>query len=604
MSLRCGWPWWRLAVAFAAAGVILAVGVRDTRAQGSTAARAAAAAAAADDDDDDDGDDYEDGEQDDDGEDGEQGGTNASDADDAQDPPFFADSEDAKEQARVAKKRGRRRKHKTRYKGSFTSTTFAFRETAAVAVPLMGGGVGTENAAVLDRVFTDMRAQVDAKNLGGAGRWHGRLDTRVRLTGDGRFQSGNTGGREYDAREIYVRRDGAKTEFRLGRQFVPELAAIKIDGLRFTHKSSPTFSYVGFAGLYPARGSRSIEDDYPTAVPDPMNPTATSKRVMPFAGGLGGSYRHQRYYGSFGAVGIVPRATELQTGTLEKPRAYVSANGYYRRSNELDVYHFVVLDLTGAAGAALTNLSLGLNYRPSLGIRVTASINRVDTETLNVIAQTRLEDPDPDVNTLVQNNVAVTRIASESARVGVSTSLKERRFEVSASGTLRRRPEIRVERGDTTQVTIAAAEAGEITLTARDRRSYRGAQIGASVTSMFGIGDANLNRSDTTIARVFGSKEIRGGKGEVELDATYLSSKDDDREQVCNVGDLLTCYGTSLSRVLSVGALLFYRVKRDWFVVASLSIGSQRLTVRDGANEVRQPSILMITGFLRAAYRF
>ena len=63
-------------------------------------------------------------------------------------------------------------------------------------------------------------------------------------------------------------------------------------------------------------------------------------------------------------------------------------------TNDLDIYHYVVLDLQSADGFALTNLSLGANYRPKPGITLSGAFNRVDTETLNSITQTQiLETP-------------------------------------------------------------------------------------------------------------------------------------------------------------------------------------------------------------------
>ena len=67
----------------------------------------------------------------------------------------------------------------TLWQGSLTSTSFFHRENAAIGPPLTGGTVGTENATPFMRLFTDLRAQLDARHIKG-GPWDGRIDGRVR----------------------------------------------------------------------------------------------------------------------------------------------------------------------------------------------------------------------------------------------------------------------------------------------------------------------------------------------------------------------------------------------------------------------------------------
>jgi hypothetical protein len=488
----------------------------------------------------------------------------------------------------------------TLWQGSLVGTALGHRETAAVSAPLLPGGQGAENASPVNRVYGDMRARLEGRRLKGKN-YNFHLDARARLTGDGDFQSGVFGDNEYEVRELYLSRPGDKTDYHLGRQFVLELAAIKIDGLRVVHRKDAEWSYLGFAGAYPSRQSRSVTTDYPTV----ENIDGTTTRILPVTAGLGAAYRFDRMYGSFGAVAILPRGTDRETGTLEKPRVFVTSSGYYRRSPKLDFYHFVVLDAEGAAGRGLTNLSLGANARPRPNVRLSASVNRVDTETLNVVAQTQLEDPDPLAPTLVQNNIEVMRIASESARVGLSVSFRDDRFDVFTVAQVRRRPEITIESFDDMMVlaTIPKAQAADITLGVIDRRSIKDLRLRASYTSIFGIGDTNANRSESDIVRIGGSRELKDGLAEADVELTYLASEDDNRDAMCI--DLLTCFGTSRSRSISATGLLFYRFKKDWFMVGSASLGTQTITTSstDGT-ETKQPSILLTTAFARLAYRF
>ncbi len=495
----------------------------------------------------------------------------------------------------------------TLVQGSLTSTTFLHRETGRLSDPIIAGNVEIENASPINRIFTDLRGLFDARHIGGAG-YDLHADARVRVTGDERFQSGTFGGNEYDLRELYFKRGGDKTDIYVGRQFLLDVAGVKMDGLRVVRRASTEWSYFGFGGLFPTRGSRSIEDDYPKT--EPLMMGEAGERVLPITGGLGAGYRYQRLYGSFAAAAIVPRTEDRSTGNVEKPRIFVTSNGYWQQSNNLYIYHLAVIDLEGAGGRGLTNASIGVQYKPRHNVRLTGQVHRVDTETLNVQAQTRLEDPDVEQNALVQNNVEVTRISSEAARLGLSVAFADQRFELSTSGAIRRRPEIELEQRNLNQqnqpvtVTIAAAQSAELSVGVLDRRSIAGLRLGADYLRIFGVGEQNLRRSTSDIARLFASRELADGRAELELDATYLRSEDDNAGTVCNAADITTCYGTSKVRNISVGGVGFYRFKLDWFVLIGLRAGLQDLTTQVGLMAAEQPGLFTTTGFLRLAYRF
>jgi len=133
----------------------------------------------------------------------------------------------------------------------------------------------------------------------------------------------------------------------------------------------------------------------------------------------------------------------LQGG--EDPRVYGTATGYWRLGPELDFYHLAIVDVvgTGTVNAGLTNLSLGLNYKPDQRLRGTLSFNRVDTETLNVQAQAFLQNPDPNANAVIQNEAFIQRIATNEARASLSAGLGElQRVEITAAGVYRYRGDV------------------------------------------------------------------------------------------------------------------------------------------------------------------
>src|SRR4029079_14310233 len=147
--------------------------------------------------------------------------------------------------------------------------------------------------------------------------------------------------------------------------------------------------------------------------------------------GFGSAYRTHDAYGSFGGLALVPFSSE-------SPRIFGTSTGYWRSGSKLDFYHFAVLDVVGS-NAGLTNLSLGLNYKPDQRLRGTLSFNRVDTETLNVQAQAFLLNPDSGIN-VDQNEAYLQRIATNQARGSLSAGLGElQRFEVTAAVSYRRR---------------------------------------------------------------------------------------------------------------------------------------------------------------------
>jgi hypothetical protein len=525
----------------------------------------------------------------------------------------------------------------TAFDGSLTSTTFYYRESGDDAPPVgMGAaaGVGAFSASPVDRIFTDLRAQLDAKHIAGS-RADFRADVRGRLNtttfttesaveGDTEnevpYQSGTLYGNEVDVRELYVRRTGTTFDVGVGRQYALELAATNFDGLKVERKGE-RWKLILFGGLYPSRISRDIRDDYPAADADVAMPgfQAGGSPILPVTGGVGTGYRFENAHGAIGAVGILPLADDATTQTAEEARVFGTANGYWRASGKVDFYHYLVVDAAGAGGARLTNLTLGINLQPTPRVRFYANVNRIDTETLNVVAQTKLQDPDDPENPLagglLQNNIEVQRIAQDSARVGLSGNFNNR-VEVSTSGTLRRRDELRLEpfNGDPANadddIVFGAAQAADITISLVDRKSLGGTRLGLSGTGSFGVGNVNLYRNRAYIGRLDVTKSFADDRAEFEGSLTYINSADDNRGTACNIGapdmrTIDTCYGASEVQSVTAGLLLFYRFSRAWFVIANANAGPQMSKSADAMGAlVDQPTILTAGLLLRLAYRF
>ncbi|MBP9206854.1 MAG: hypothetical protein KBG28_22975 [Kofleriaceae bacterium] len=495
---------------------------------------------------------------------------------------------------------------KTLVQGSFTSTNLFYAESGGQ----LGGLMGSSNASVHGRMFTDLRAQVDARHLGG-GRWDARLDGRLRYVTDPgtntaggvdpmidygtRVQSGTFGRDEYDLRELWLVRGGKRSDIFIGRQFIPDLAAIKIDGIRIDYASSRKFTLLGFAGTHPMKTSRSVGFDYPVG----RDGAGTRiGRIIPVAFGGGAAYRTQAAYGAVGGVAIVPLKAE-------QPRVFATANGYWRQSPKLDLYHFAVLDLFGSAGFQITNLSVGAQFKAGQRLRANAALSRVDTETLNTTAQTYLRDPG---GAIVTNETEVLRIASDQARAGLSAALgKVQQIEASTSVALRRRPEIALVVSDMPAIPaqiLPATQSADLQFGLVHRRLLRDLRVGLDVVRSVGVGGVAYAHSKYLSVRATASRELRSGRGQWDVELGYSTATDDNKGTACNPTTIAQCYGASSNSRLDALGTLYYRVRPNLFAIGSLGLGQLGLTSNRAGAAVTDPALYQFSGFLRLGYRY
>jgi hypothetical protein len=496
----------------------------------------------------------------------------------------------------------------TLVQGSIASSSFLYKETGG-NYPNIAQGVKVQGPT---RMFTELRLQTDFRHIS-ASRWDARVDARARLvpqpdnpspafTPSNQIQSGLTGKNEYELRELWLIRSGKRTDFFLGRQFVPDLGGVKFDGIRFDYAKSAKLTFIGFGGLYPVRGSRSLDTDYIDLKTEEGQPAGK----LVGTGGFGAAYRTINAYGAIGGVTMVP----LQK---ETPRIYVTSQGYLRSGSKLDFYHLALIDLIGKAAQEssgkiqLTNLSVGANIKPNPRLRLTANLHRVDTETLNVQAGAFLDQLDNSATGMgiVQNDAYIIRIATDSARVGVSAGLgPQQRVEVSTALTLRRRPSLQLK---TTEGMVVAnlptAQSVEVWGGVVVRRAIKDARIGVDASQTFSAGQLSFQRSEIFTGRLFVNRLIQSGRGEWEGEAQFSKIKDSRLAPAMGLGCTMVsdCYGTSNNTVMSLGGQLFYRIKTDWFGIGTLHLMRITNLRSDG---VPDPSVVAITGFIRIAKRF
>jgi hypothetical protein len=405
---------------------------------------------------------------------------------------------------------------------------------------------------------------------------------------------------EYELRELYLVRGGRRSDLFVGRQVIADLGAMKIDGVRLDYAKNRRWTYLGFAGLYPQRGSRSIATDYPAASTRLNQPTG---RVLPAAGGFGAAYRTQNSYGALGAVAIVPTSRDGGyggTGTYERPRVFVTANGYWRRSPALDVWHYLIVDLYGSAGVSATNLSGGLQWKPSPRLRFQLWANHLSTEALNVQVRDQLEN-DVTLGGVVINNLKVQRIGTTAARASVSALIgKGRRFELTTALQGRQRPDVILEAGAVDQ-TLPAARSLDLHVQAVDRGFYGGVRLEGTFIRTIGLGDASYARS-TGAGRPAGRLARAEGRQARRSPATWRGSRPPTttRRWQCLPGQVTS----QLLRQRELDGAPGQRRsattagKSDWFV--------QRILATDPVTNqgIRRPSITTAQAFARVGYRF
>lgn len=508
--------------------------------------------------------------------------------------------------------------NKTLVQGSLQWSNFAYRESSGKFPAPMGGVSAGSAASDFNRYFTDARLQTDFRHISG-GRWDARIDMRGRLVNTpgttstsandsadvNHVQSGFNGRNELEVREAWLVRSGKRTDLFFGRQFVPDLGAIKIDGIRFDYASSEKVTFLGFAGAYPVRGSRSINTDYPKLRSSDGTAPLTSAGRLVGAGGFGAAYRTINMHGALGGVAIVPLSSE-------RPRIYATSNGYIRAGTKLDFYHYAIVDLFGVAAdpIALTNLSAGVNYKPSQRLRLTASFNRVDTETLNVQAGAFLDSPvvgDAGSEGRVQNEtlIQLKRISTNSARGSMSVGLGElNRFEVTIATQFRYRPALTLTPANNMMaIDLDAAKGVDVFGSFMDRRSFLNLRLGVDGSRSVAIGDTAFSRSEILAVRTFASREIGKGRGEWEAELSYAQTRDRTGTMITCTGPA-DCFGTSKAKVISAGAQVYYRVKDNLFAIGNLWVSQTGVTRKEGTADVKDPAITSLMGFVRLAYRF
>ncbi len=476
-----------------------------------------------------------------------------------------------------------------------TLSSFLYRESGADAPALVDQGAVLENASPVRRYFGDLRVELTGEGL--------TLDARVRQTTSRRFQSGADGGGEYELRTVAYQLGGERRALVIGRQYVDELAGSKLDGLAFRQRLAAPVTATVFAGAFPVPGSRSLDTDYPVLRADDGS---AGPRLLPIAGGLGLGVTTRAYHGDFGAAAIYVPQESAMASTEERSRVIVAGNGLYRAGTRAELYHFALVDVAGGSRTALSNGSIGATLHITGEVQLQTSVHHASTDVLQVAARNLLEDPDPTAIGIVQNNIAVLRVAQDAVRAGASVALAAKRFELSVSGGVHRRPEVSVELADGTgAVAFPEQRSAEGTFALLDRRSVLGLRLAMSGTITRPLRAESPGIARGTAVRVSASRAFAQERVQVELDGMAGRFRTiGDRGMCTDSLDPLACYSASSTTLAQAGALVSWRASREWLVLADLHLGYRDTDSTTLAGPVAWPTVISIAGFVRAQWRF
>jgi hypothetical protein len=415
--------------------------------------------------------------------------------------------------------------------------------------------------------YGDLRAVLDGRRIGKRLELH--IDGRVRVTGSFSTDSaitganqvtarGYLGGPEYELREAFVKLREQRFDVGLGRQYVFEADALKIDGGRVWFRFGDHWNASVFGGGYPDPYSRSLLTDYTDSA---------------FAAGAHVGYGYDRAWGSLAAVssylggnddgGRLDPMNPAGSPAREPPRTYLAWRGFEHVAAWLDLFHDLVLDVTGAAGVQLTRLDAqarvhvawfglraGYDYLSSLAIEM--YLTRLLAARTMFLAGT------------IENNLTVQRTAHQQAYLTADVTFGK--VSVYGEGRLRFRsiadPRDDPQFVDANGVQIAPSMAWEATAGARDRGSLVGLRLGVWGTYLSAF------RAKSYIAGLEVGRSFLSERLGLDARAVYAHTIDGQVGATCDAESpasaLATCFGNRTGDEIEAGLTVTAAIGDHW----------------------------------------
>ncbi len=485
-------------------------------------------------------------------------------------------------------------------------SSFAYLESGSASEPLFDGGEELETASRARRAFADLRLDLRAKQIAGS-KFELRFDGRLRESNRDDVQSGFRGGEEWDLRDAFVRYGDEKRALTLGRQRIAAVDASKVDGISLQMERG-ALDLVLFGGLYPTRGSRSVTQDYPRGtqlVDDEGATMAAGKRIAPAIVGAGGSYAKPSTHGSIGVGAIIPFRSDGLATSRERPRFFAHSNGYWQASKRTSFFHYATADLAGPNGAAVRNLSAAIRSQATDTMMLRLSAHHHSTELLRESVVTQLQEPDTSSTGLVQNNLSMSRVASQAIRTAISFDASKRRFQFTLSGGVRQRPEVKVDLADGSFFAFQLSRRGEVSVQVLDRRSVLGLRINGQLSVLRGLGKRDSATSRGGVASIAMSRDFLEDRITLSVDAAAQSLEDAGRHGFCDETGGNACYGESRVQAIQVGLQAATQWSQAWLFLVDGHWGLEQVETRNSEGRpLPLPSVHSVTGFARLRYRF
>ena len=485
-------------------------------------------------------------------------------------------------------------------------SSFAYLESGSVGRAALEGGENLETASSARRAFADLRLDLSAKQIAGS-KLALHFDGRLRESNRDDVQSGFRGGEEWDLRDVFARYGDDERGITLGRHHIDAVDASKVDGVSLQMRRG-TLDWVLFGVLYPTRGSRSITQDYPQGtqrIDEQGEATAAGKRIIPAILGAGGRYARPSLHGSFGAGAVIPFRKDGMATSRKQPRVFVHSNGYWQSSQRISLFHYATADLTGPNGAAVRNLSAAIRSQATDNLLLRLSAHHHSTELLRESFVTQLQEPDTASIGLVQNNLSMSRVASQAIRSAISVDASKRRFQFTLSGGVRQRPEVKVMLGDGSFFAFPVSRRGELSVQALDRRSLFGLRIEGRFSMLQGLGKNDTATSKGGIASLMATRSFLEERISLSVDTMAQSLEDAGRHGFCDGMDAGVCYGESKIRAIQVGVQTTVAWSPSWLFLVDGHWGLEEVETRDvNQRPLTLPLVNSLTAFGRLRYRF
>lgn len=428
-------------------------------------------------------------------------------------------------------------------------------------------------ASPFQLAYGDLRAVIDARRIGRRLDLH--LDGRVRATGsfdtdqaqtgaDQVTARGYAGGPEYELREAWAKLREARYDIGLGRQYVLEADALKIDGVRLWWRFASHWDASVFGGGYPNPYSRSLTTDYPGNVPA-------------FAGGAHVGYGYDRAWGSLAVVasylggnddgGPFDPNNPAGSPMRETPRTYLAWRGFEAIAPWLDTFHDLVLDVTGAAGVQLTRLDVQLRAHAGW-FQLRAGYDYLSSLAIEMYVTRLLASRALYPGGSIENNLTAQRTAHQQGFLGADVTFEK--LTVFGEGRVRNRsivqPRDDPQFTDASGVQIAPSLSWEATLGARDRGSLAGLRLGLWGTYLSAF------RAKSYIAALEVGRSFFADRLSLDARAVYSHTVDGQAGATCDPSSaqsaLATCFGDRTGNEYEAGLNAGVAAGDHWYLFA------------------------------------